>query len=94
MEEAYSQNRRGGALICPVVMASFLGGCSGGAPSMALFGAYFPAWLLSAIIGVLGALCARAVIGMLRLDLPNLLFVCVAIGIIAGSFFWLMLYGR
>jgi hypothetical protein len=94
MEEAYSQNRRGGALICPVVMASFLGGCSGGAPSMALFGAYFPAWLLSFIIGVIGALCARALIGALRFDLPYLLFVCVAVGIIVGSLFWLALYGR
>ena len=94
MEESYSQDQRGGALICPVVMASLLGGCSGGAPSLTVFGAYFPAWLLSAIVGVLGALCARAVIGAYRLDLPYLLFVCIAVGIIVGSLFWLILYGR
>jgi hypothetical protein len=94
MVEAYSQDRRGSALIGPVLMASLLGGCSGGAPSMAVFGAYFPAWLLSACIGVLGALGARALIGAWRLDLPYLLFVCVAVGIIVGSLFWLLLYGR
>ncbi len=99
MEEAHSPSRRGqsrcgGALVSPVLMASFLGGCAGGAPSLVIFGAYFPAWLLSAIIGVLGALCARTAIGAARLDPPYLLFVCVAVGIIVGSLFWLMLYGR
>lgn len=94
MVKSYSQDRRGSALIGPVLMASVLGGCSGGAPSMVIFGAYFPAWLLSAFIGVLGALCARTVIGASRLDLPYLLFVCVAVGIIVGSLFWLLLYGR
>ena len=94
MEEAYSQDRRGSDLICPLLMSSLLGGCSGGAPTLAIFGAYFPAWLLSAIIGVLGALCARAVIGVSRLELPYLLFVCVAVGTIVGSLFWLLLYGR
>ena len=94
MQEAHSQDRRGGALIFPALLAGLLGGCAGGAPSLTIFGAYFPAWLLSAVIGVLGALCARAVIGVVRLDLPYLLFVCVAIGVIVGSVFWLMFYGR
>ena len=37
---------------------------------------------------------ARALIGALRFDLPYLLFVCVAVGVIVGSLFWLALYGR
>lgn len=94
MQEAYSEDRRGSALIFPALLASFLGGCASGAPSLTIFGAYFPAWLLGAIIGVLGALCARAIIGVARLDLPYLLFVCVAIGAIVGSLFWLLFYGR
>ena len=94
MKEAYPQDRHGGGLVCPALMASLLGGCAGGAPSLVIFGAYFPAWLLSAMIGVGGALGACVLIDMLRLDTPYLLFVCVSVGIVAGSLFWLVLYGR
>ncbi|HEY2256108.1 MAG TPA: YtcA family lipoprotein, partial [Variovorax sp.] len=39
-----------------------LGGCAQrGAPSLALFGAYFPAWMLCALFGILMALAARTV---------------------------------
>jgi hypothetical protein len=38
-----------------------LGGCSShGAPSFVLFGAFFPAWMLCALIGIFGAIAARA----------------------------------
>ncbi|EHP39788.1 hypothetical protein OR16_29564 [Cupriavidus basilensis OR16] len=37
-----------------VVLAASLHGCAG-APSFSLFGAYFPLWLLSALIGIVGA---------------------------------------
>ena len=89
-----AQAGRGISLASPLILASFLGGCAGGAPSYVIFGAYFPAWLLSAIIGVCSALCARVLIAAFRLDAPYLLFVCVSVGIVAGSLFWLLLYGR
>ena len=94
MNQSYAQAGRGFSLVRPVLIASFLGGCSGGAPSFVIFGASFPAWLLSAMIGVAGALGARLIILMLRAETPYLLFVCVSVGIVAGSLFWLVLYGR
>ena len=94
MKEAYPQERHGARLVVLAIIASQLGGCSGGAPSFVIFGAYFPAWLLSAMIGVCGALGARVFIGASRADTPYLLFVCVSVGIVAGSLFWLVLFGR
>lgn len=94
MRIAHPQCLYRGSLICSALVASLLGGCAGGAPSLVVFGAYFPAWLLSAIIGVGGALGARVLIDIVRPDTPYLLFVCVSAGILAGSFFWLVLYGR
>jgi len=45
-------------LVAPLLLA----GCSSsGAPSFDLFGAFFPAWLLCGVIGVVGAIAARAV---------------------------------
>jgi hypothetical protein len=76
------------------VLAGCLGGCAGGAPSLVIFGAYFPAWLLSAVIGVIGALVARAVIVARRLHAPYLFFVCVSVGVMVGCVFWLVFFGR
>ena len=65
-------------------------GCTG-APSIPIAGAYFPAWLLCALIGVLGAAIARALFvmsGVAQL-LPLQLFVCSAIGAaVAALFLW------
>ena len=64
-------------------------GCAG-APSIPLAGAYFPAWLLCALIGVLGAAVARAVFVMSGLAqlLPLQLFVCTAIGVAVAALLW------
>ena len=63
-----------------------LGGCAETqAPSIPLFGAYFPAWLLCATIGILGAVVIRVLFVLIGLDdrLPLRLFVyvCLAAGI-------------
>ena len=74
-----------------------LGGCAdAGAPSFALFGAFFPAWMLCATIGILGAGLARAVfVGTgLTAVLPHQLIVCTAIGTIVGIAFWLLVFGK
>lgn len=94
MCQDHPQGSYGGNLACPALMACFLGGCAGGAPSLVIFGAYFPAWLLSAMIGVAGALCARLVIALYKLETPYLLFVCLSVGMVVGCLFWLALYGR
>jgi len=77
-----------------LAMALALGGCAvQGAPSYTLFGAYFPAWMFCAAIGLLGAIVARAFfeVSGLAYVLPFQLFVCAAIGVAAGlgaGFFW------
>jgi hypothetical protein len=46
--------------------------------SIVLFGAFFPAWMLCAIIGIFGAIAARGIFVASGLDsvLPFQLFVC------------------
>jgi hypothetical protein len=78
-------------------VASFaLGGCARGAPSFPLFGAFFPAWLLCAVFGVLAGVGARvAFIALGKADLlPYPLFVCTSIGAICGFAAWLLWFGR
>jgi hypothetical protein len=74
-----------------------LTGCSaGGAPSFDLFGAFFPAWLLCGLIGIAGAIAARAVFvgtGLANV-VPFQLFVCTAIGVIVALMAWLLWFGR
>ena len=44
-------------------------GCRlGGAPWFSLFGAYFPGWMLCGLIGVFGAVLARAIFLAIGLD--------------------------
>ena len=73
-----------------------LGGCSMGAPSFVLFGAFFPAWLLCGTLGIIGAGVARAafVASGLSQALPYQLFVCAAVGLIVALFVWLVGFGQ
>ena len=75
------------------LVASLLSGCTDlGAPSLYLAGAYFPAWLLSALVGVIAAAAARATfaINSQARALPYQLLLCSSIGLIAGLVFWLV----
>jgi hypothetical protein len=80
------------AAACSPLALTLLGGCvARGAPSIALFGAYFPFWLLSSVTGIVGALVAhRAFIatGWVR-TVPYQLSVCTAIGVVVGVLVWL-----
>jgi hypothetical protein len=74
-----------------------LGGCSaGGAPSFDLFGAFFPAWLLCGIVGIAGAVVARAafVSSGVANTLPYQLAVCTSIGVITALLVWLIGFGH
>jgi YtcA family len=73
-----------------------LSGCSTAAPSFDLFGAFFPAWLLCAVIGIVGAIAARAAFVGTGLSsvVPLQLFVCTAIGVIVAVLTWLLWFGR
>lgn len=71
----------------------FLSGCaSRGAPSFALFGAFFPAWMLCALIGIGTAVAARGlfIAAGLASVLPFQLSVCASLGILAAALSWLI----
>ena len=74
------------------VLSLSLQGCTlHGAPSYEIFGAYFPLWLLSAVLGLAGALIAHRIFvstGWAQI-VPFQLFVCVAIGLTVAVLFWL-----
>ncbi|ASL47368.1 hypothetical protein bAD24_III08230 [Burkholderia sp. AD24] len=90
--------RHARALAAMTVAASSLAlqGCAlRGAPSFEIFGAYFPFWLLSGVLGLVGALVAQRIFvstGWAR-TVPYLLFVCVAIGLTVAVLFWLSATG-
>jgi len=65
-----------------------------GAPSFALFGAYFPAWMLCALIGIVGAATARMVLTAPAVNdaIPFQLAVCIAVGVLAALLTWMALF--
>ncbi len=67
----------------------FLVGC-GGAPSVTIAGAYFPAWLLCALIAALVAVIVRVLIVVAGLShhVPYPLAVCSSIGVIFALVVW------
>jgi hypothetical protein len=65
-----------------------------GAPSFELFGAFFPAWMLCALIGILGAAGTRLVLTTSTVNeaIPFQLAVCTAVGVIVGLLVWMILF--
>ncbi len=80
---------RPASVIFVAVESLSLTGC-GGAPSITIAGAYFPAWLLCALIAVLAAVMARSLmlVSGLANHIPYQLAVCSSIGVIAGLVMW------
>ena len=78
-----------------VVMSCTLTGCSlAGAPSFVLFGAFFPAWMLCALIGIAGAAGTRVVLTTPAFDqmIPFQLAVCTAAGVVVALLTWMVLF--
>lgn len=78
------------------VLSSMLTSCSlAGAPSFELFGAYFPAWMLCALVGIVGAVGTRLVLttSAANVVIPFQLAVCTAVGVIAALLSWMLLFG-
>ena len=80
-----------------VLLPAFLSlsGCAdAGAPSFSLFGAFFPAWMFCAGIGIAGAAIARAAfVGTgVAAVLPYQLLVCTAVGTIIGIAAWFLAF--
>jgi hypothetical protein len=79
-------------IVVLLLTSSLVSGCSAaGAPSFPLFGAFFPAWLLCGVVGLIGAAAARGAFVATGLSnlLPYQLFVCTAIGVVAACLAWL-----
>ncbi|MCX5577743.1 YtcA family lipoprotein [Kaistia terrae] len=77
--------------------ALLLGGCTNaGAPTIAMYGAYFPSWLACALAGILGAVVVRLIFIPLGLDdvLPIRLPVYVAVAAAIGFSVSLLGFGR
>ena len=78
-----------------VVMSCTLTSCSlAAAPSFELFGAYFPAWMLCALIGIVGAAGTRVALTTPALSgvVPFQFTVCTAVGVIVGLLSWVALF--
>ena len=71
-----------------------LTGCSMGAPSFELFGAYFPAWMWCALVGIVGAASTRMILTTQAANdvIPLQLGVCTAVGVITALLTWIALF--
>jgi hypothetical protein len=86
---------RGRTVIVPLLTGALAGCVSRGAPSFILFGAFFPAWMLVAGIGILMAIIARAVMvttGLAQI-VPMQLLVCVSAGLTVAVIVWALWFG-
>lgn len=74
-----------------VPLAALLHGCAG-APSFSLFGAYFPLWLLSALVGIAGAIVSYRIFIMTGWaeTVRYQLLVNTAIGVMIAEIVWLL----
>lgn len=82
--------------IAPALIPFFLSGCGFNvAPSFPIVGAYFPSWMLCALIGVCSALCLRILFLLIGIDawLSFRLFTYVSLGTIIALVFWLVVFG-
>jgi len=75
------------------VLALVPTGCTLGAPSFELFGAYFPLWLACALCGVLAAVIVRATLPteVMGSALPLPWLICSGSGVVAAvllSWLW------
>ena len=83
-------------VVLVMVMSCVLAGCSfmEEAPSLELFGAYFPAWMLCGLIGIVGAASTRMILTAPAVNntVPFQLAVCTAAGVIAALLTWMALF--
>lgn len=88
---------RFGAVAAVITASISLGGCATKvAPSYELFGAFFPAWMLCALVGIIGGIAARVVFIATGIDsiLQFRLFVCLSAGLLVAALTWLFWFGR
>jgi YtcA family len=83
--------------VCLCIACLGLSACSlRGAPSYSIFGAFFPAWLLCAGIGLVSSVVLRVLVIALGFEeaLPSPLLVYTAFAAGAALWLWLALFGE
>lgn len=82
------------AFTAAMVAASAAQAADPAAPSIVVFGSYFPAWIVCAVVGVVGAVIARFILARLGVDefLPLRLVVYLCLAIVFGLGVWLVAY--
>jgi hypothetical protein len=94
--ERWIKRRPVSASILALPLLSLCGCSEAGAPTFDIFGAFFPAWLLCAVLGIFVALGARIFFATRNLIdvLPFQLSVCTSLGAIFALLVWLICFGR
>ncbi|MEJ5154060.1 YtcA family lipoprotein [Gluconobacter wancherniae] len=80
----------------PSVLLLVAGGCSlHGAPAFSIAGAYFPGWMICALIGVGVAVGLRVAFVLAGIDavLSLRLFTYTSLGVMAALLSWLLCFG-
>jgi hypothetical protein len=94
--ERWIKRRPISASVLALPLLSLCGCSEAGAPSFDIFGAFFPAWLVCAVLGIFVALGARMFFAARNLTdvLPFQLSVCTSLGAIFALLVWLICFGR
>ena len=81
--------------MCCVAVALAISGCSY-SPTQDLFGSYFPAWMLCAVLGIIAAVIIREIIGVTGINdyvvAPLLTYAALAVS--ATLLVWLFWFGH
>ncbi len=88
--------RGGVALVSLCALSLGLDGCAWrGAPSYSIFGAFFPAWLLCAVLGIFASILLRTVLIAADFEeaVPFKLLVYLAFAVGSTLWLWLALFG-
>jgi hypothetical protein len=83
-------------IVCIAVAYLALTGCSlRGAPSYSIFGAFFPAWLVCAAIGLAGSVALRGLVIASGIEeaIPFKLLVYIAFAAGVAVWLWMALFG-
>jgi len=96
LAERVIKRRPIGISVLALPLLSLCGCSQAGAPSFDVFGAFFPAWLLCAVLGIFVAFGARIFFVARNLTdvLPFQLPLCTSLGAIFALLVWLICFGR
>ncbi|MFE0014701.1 YtcA family lipoprotein [Mesorhizobium sp. NPDC059054] len=72
-----------------------LSACSPAAPAIPIFGSYFPAWIIAAVIGIVATILIRLILVAAGIDehLPAPLLVYISLTLLCGIGAWFVLFG-